>query len=227
MAACPQFADSSVCTAFSTCCSPLSCGWSASWSLHIICIVFFSIIKFSDRSLFLQLTGESVWDMWKAEVLKYTFSTSLIDVAGVAMIRFLLLVFAYGAIQMNHWTIVAVSYSHNRILNNRFVLNLYYFSVDDRWNLHVSNNESIFVRCEYFFDWFFDLLVWNWFFCLLSVDGDSSASVPGVPGAHFVFIVLERSLVFGLQSYAVRASSQRNHGVSRYVNRDIDLTIYK
>lgn len=55
------------------------------------------------------MTGESVWDMWKSEVLSYTFSTSLIDVAGVAMMRFLLLVLAYGAIQMNHWTIVAVS----------------------------------------------------------------------------------------------------------------------
>ncbi|XP_077293348.1 steroidogenic acute regulatory protein-like isoform X2 [Arctopsyche grandis] len=57
------------------------------------------------------LTGDSIWNMWKTQVLAYTFPTSLIDVVGVAVFRFVILLLAYAAIHLNHWFVVALTTS--------------------------------------------------------------------------------------------------------------------
>lgn len=110
---CLQYGVSSASIAPLTCCSLRWSGWYASWYRWLqqktSFSVYFTITTKITCLLLFQLTGDSIWNMWKTQVLAYTFPTSLIDVVGVAVFRFVILLLAYAAIHLNHWFVVAVS----------------------------------------------------------------------------------------------------------------------
>lgn len=59
----------------------------------------------------IMLHGGTIFDALQTQVLHYTIYTSLFDVVGTAICRFIVLVFFYGLFYMNHWSIIALSTS--------------------------------------------------------------------------------------------------------------------
>lgn len=57
----------------------------------------------------IMLHGDSIYDALEKQVLHYTIYTSLFDVVGTAISRFIVLILFYGLFRMNHWSIIALS----------------------------------------------------------------------------------------------------------------------
>lgn len=57
------------------------------------------------------ITGDNIYDALRAQVLHYSIYTSLFDIVMAAVVRFVVLVLFYGLLYINHWSIIAVSFS--------------------------------------------------------------------------------------------------------------------
>ncbi|XP_055837692.1 steroidogenic acute regulatory protein-like [Episyrphus balteatus] len=57
----------------------------------------------------IMLHGGTIMDALQKQVVHYTIYTSLFDVVGTAICRFVALVLFYGLFYMNHWSIIALS----------------------------------------------------------------------------------------------------------------------
>ncbi|XP_017465501.1 PREDICTED: stAR-related lipid transfer protein 3 isoform X2 [Rhagoletis zephyria] len=59
----------------------------------------------------IMINGDNIFQAFQKQVVHYTFGTSLFDVVGAAMCRFLVLTFFYALLYINHWIIIALSTS--------------------------------------------------------------------------------------------------------------------
>ncbi|XP_067632843.1 uncharacterized protein [Eurosta solidaginis] len=57
------------------------------------------------------INGDNIFQAFHKEIVNYTFGTSLFDVVGAAICRFIILIFFYAVLYMNHWIIIALSTS--------------------------------------------------------------------------------------------------------------------
>ncbi|XP_055919816.1 steroidogenic acute regulatory protein-like [Eupeodes corollae] len=57
----------------------------------------------------IMLHGGTIFDAFHKQIIHYTIYTSLFDVVGTAICRFVVLVLFYGLFYMNHWSIIALS----------------------------------------------------------------------------------------------------------------------
>lgn len=55
------------------------------------------------------ITGENVYKALQEQILHYDIETSLFDVVGAAVIRFVFLILFYGICKCNHWIIIALT----------------------------------------------------------------------------------------------------------------------
>lgn len=57
------------------------------------------------------ITGENVYQALEEQVVHYSIQKSLFDCVGIALLRFVILIFFYGMIQINHWFVIALTTS--------------------------------------------------------------------------------------------------------------------
>jgi StAR-related lipid transfer protein 3 len=53
------------------------------------------------------INGENILAVMKDQIINYTIEKSLFDVVATSVGRFIILIFFYGIIQINHWIIIA------------------------------------------------------------------------------------------------------------------------
>ncbi|XP_004537533.1 steroidogenic acute regulatory protein-like [Ceratitis capitata] len=59
----------------------------------------------------IMITGDNIFQAFQKQIVHYTFGTSLFDVVGAAICRFVVLTFFYALLYINHWIIIALSTS--------------------------------------------------------------------------------------------------------------------
>lgn len=57
------------------------------------------------------INGENLVKLVQEQIVNYSIDKSLFDVVGTSAVRFLILIFFYGVVQINHWIIVALTTS--------------------------------------------------------------------------------------------------------------------
>ncbi|XP_030375466.1 steroidogenic acute regulatory protein-like [Scaptodrosophila lebanonensis] len=57
------------------------------------------------------IDGDNIFHAFQKQVLQYTIYTSLFDVVATALCRFIVLIFFYAMLYINHWSIIALSTS--------------------------------------------------------------------------------------------------------------------
>lgn len=57
------------------------------------------------------ITGENVYTALENQIVHYTIETSMVDVVVAAAIRFIILIFFYAILQINHWFVIALTTS--------------------------------------------------------------------------------------------------------------------
>jgi len=55
-----------------------------------------------------QINGDNIFTAFHKQIVEYTIYKSLFDVVAVAICRFLVLIFFYAILYINHWSIIAV-----------------------------------------------------------------------------------------------------------------------
>ncbi|XP_054738818.1 steroidogenic acute regulatory protein-like [Anastrepha obliqua] len=59
----------------------------------------------------IMINGDNIFQAFQKQIVHYTFGTSLFDVVGAAICRFIVLIFFYALLYINHWIIIALSTS--------------------------------------------------------------------------------------------------------------------
>ena len=57
------------------------------------------------------INGENIYKAFEEQIVNYSIEKSLFDVVGIAVIRFLILIFFYGILQIDHWGVIALTTS--------------------------------------------------------------------------------------------------------------------
>lgn len=54
----------------------------------------------------IMLNGETIYDAFSQEIMRYTISTSLFDIVAIAFLRGIFLIFFYAILYTNHWLVI-------------------------------------------------------------------------------------------------------------------------
>jgi len=59
----------------------------------------------------LQINGDNIFTAFHKQIVEYTVYKSLFDVVAIAICRFVVLIFFYAILYINHWSIIAVGFT--------------------------------------------------------------------------------------------------------------------
>lgn len=94
------------------------------------------------------INGENIYKALTEQVLDYNIETSLFDVVGAAGIRFILLIFFYGMIKIDHWIVIALTTS---LSCGFLIFKVFYF-------VWPSSQQPVFqallIICSFVISWF-------------------------------------------------------------------------
>jgi hypothetical protein len=93
------------------------------------------------------INGENVYKALQEQVLHYNIETSLFDVVGAAAVRFILLIFFYGILKINHWIVIALTTT----LSCAFlIVKVFYFI----WPSTQPVFQVLLIICSFVISWF-------------------------------------------------------------------------
>lgn len=93
------------------------------------------------------INGENIYKALDEQVLHYDIETSLFDVVGAAAIRFILLIFFYGMLKINHWIIIALTTS---LSCGFLIVKVFYFI----WPSNQPVFQVLLIICSFVISWF-------------------------------------------------------------------------
>lgn len=59
-----------------------------------------------------QIDGDNIFNAFHKQIMEYTIYKSLFDVVALAIFRFIILIFFYAILYVNHWSIIAVGLNY-------------------------------------------------------------------------------------------------------------------
>lgn len=93
------------------------------------------------------INGENVYQALQDQILRYNIETSLFDVVGAAAVRFILLIFFYGILKINHWIIIALTTS---LSCGFLIVKVFYFI----WPSNQPVFQVLLIICSFVISWF-------------------------------------------------------------------------
>jgi hypothetical protein len=93
------------------------------------------------------INGENIYKALDEQVLNYNIETSLFDVVGAAGIRFIMLIFFYGMVQINHWIIIALT---TTLSCGFLIVKVFYFI----WPSNQPVFQVLLIICSFVISWF-------------------------------------------------------------------------
>lgn len=93
------------------------------------------------------INGVNIYKAIEDQVLNYNIETSLFDVVGAAGIRFILLIFFYGILKINHWIIIALTTS---LSCGFLIVKVFYFI----WPSNQPVFQVLLIICSFVISWF-------------------------------------------------------------------------
>lgn len=92
------------------------------------------------------MTGDTITNAFRVQVLHYTIDSSLFDIVFVAVVRFLFLITFYGIFSINHWIVIAVN--SLRIWLFAIHTNSFHFAVNYNRVMLIFDWKSLLLQCE-------------------------------------------------------------------------------